>query len=190
MMGELRWATEYAITNSLRKIESKLTLDVRIWYRVLLRNCKIENNNSLIGTSHHSGVEIGSQFLELFVHLKYFTGVLMQQIGSLCEDTILVISARRECEKVIGWCQNACTVLIVHWECVFDRLLWKSSWFSNNATEWILVVFVRQCYFRSLLLFIFWIKSFPSPLSCQSKPSYLQRQEIMRTKPCFLTSST
>lgn len=125
MMGELRWATEYAITNSLRKIESKLTLDVRIWYRVLLRNCKIENNNSLIGTSHHSGVEIGSHFLELFVHLKYFTGVLMQQIGSLCEDTILVISARRECEKVIGWCQNASTVLIVHWECVFDRLLWK-----------------------------------------------------------------
>ena len=115
MMGELRWATEYAITNSLRKIESKLTLDVRIWFRVLLRNCKIENNNSLIGTSHHSGVEIGSQFLELFVHLKYFTGVLMQQIGSLCEDTILVISARRECEKVIGWCRNAST----------DRLLWK-----------------------------------------------------------------
>ena len=101
MMGELRWATEYAITNSLRKIESKLTLDVRIWYRVLLRNCKIENNNTLIGTSHHSGVEIGSQFLELFVHLKYFTGVLMQRGYHTCH---FCSSRMRESDWLMSKC--------------------------------------------------------------------------------------
>lgn len=59
MMGELRWVIEYVIINLFRKIESKFIFDVRIWYCVLLCNCKIENNNFLIGILYYFGVEIG-----------------------------------------------------------------------------------------------------------------------------------